>query len=92
MTLPKRFDQFDLAGQMFGIEWRDLMQFLEQLRRDQLRRGVLHAMHNTMTDSFHRIEIGLFLQPIDQKLRSRFKIDGSELEAFLLILVRRTEG
>ncbi len=92
MPLAKRFDQFDLAGQMFGIERCNAMQFLEQLRRDQLRRGVLHAVHDAMTDRFHRIEIGLCLDPFDQKLRSGFVILSIERKGLFLILVRRKKG
>ena len=77
---------------MVRIDRAKATQFIQQFLRDQLRRGVLHAVNNAMPDRFHGTEIGLLLQPIDQKLRRRLVIGSIDLTALLLILVRDTKG
>jgi hypothetical protein len=46
--------------------WRDAAQFREQLRRDALRLGVFHAVHDAVARSFDRREGRLRLKPFQQ--------------------------
>ena len=67
-----RFDEFDFARQMLGIERGDSPQLRQQRRRHPLRLAVLHAMHHSMTDGIRSARIGdLRLELLRQTIRGR---------------------
>jgi len=76
MPLPERLDQPDLAGQMIGGIRRAAVQLREQLRRDPLRFGMLHAMHHAVSRRFDRRKDRLRLEPVQQKTHRRAVVGG----------------
>jgi hypothetical protein len=64
MPAPERLDQRDLARQVIGGIRRDAVQLGEQVGRDPLRFGMLHAVHDAMSDGFDRREDRLRLEPV----------------------------
>ena len=91
MTLAERLDQFDLAGQMIRVVWPDAMQFIQQFLRDQLGRGVLHAVDHAVSHRLTDSKSVLLFEPINQEIRRRFVIGGGEIAAALLIRGRVIE-
>jgi hypothetical protein len=83
ITLREGLDQFDFAGQMFGIIRAEAAQFLQQFRRDALRLGVGQAVDDAMADGFDGGELALVFEPINQGGRGRFGVLSSEIWAGL---------
>jgi hypothetical protein len=90
MALAERLDQVDFAGQMIRVIRADAMQFIQQFLGNQLGRGVLHAVDDTVPHSPDRLESILF-EPINQKIRCRFVIGGGETAAVRLMPGRVSE-
>ena len=67
VTLAERFDELDLAGRWSGSYRADATQFIQQIRRDQLRLGMFHAVHNPMSHRLDRCETPLLFEPINQE-------------------------
>ena len=88
MPLAERLDQLDLAGQMFRVVWPDAMQFIQQFPRDQLRRGVLHAVDHPVSHRKDRFKTILLLDPINQEISCRFVIGDGETETGLRFSIR----
>ena len=49
-------DELDFARHVFGIERNDALQFIQQRRRDSLRRRVQHAVHHAVPHPVERFE------------------------------------
>ena len=71
-------DQADFARQVIRVIRRDAAQLRQQFRRDPLRFGVLHAVHQAVSHGFHRREGRLRLQPVQQKSRRRAVVGGGQ--------------
>src|SRR5450432_2512012 len=78
MTLLERLDQRDLARQVLGVIRRNAAQFREQLRRDALRGGMLHAMHDAMPYRLDQREGRECLEQVQQEIRCRTMVGGSK--------------
>ena len=71
-------DEPNFARQVIGVIRRDAAQFREQLRRDPLRFGMLHAVHDAMSHGFDRREDRLRLEPVEQKCDRRAVVGGRQ--------------
>ena len=78
MPLPERLDQPDLARQVIGGIRRDAVQLREQLRRDPLRLGMLHAVHHAVSHGFDRREDRLRLEPVQQNTHRGAVVGGGK--------------
>ena len=78
MPLAERLDQLDLARQVIGVIRRDAVQFREQLRRDPLRFGMLHAVHHAVSHGLDRREDRLRLEPVQQNTHRRAVVGGGK--------------
>ena len=67
------------------------MQFIQQVPGDQLGRGVSHAMDHPVSHRPNRFKTILLFQPINQGIRRRFVIGGSEIAALRLFPGRALE-
>ena len=71
MPQAERGDQLDFSRQVIGVIRCDPAQFREQPRRDSLRFGMLHAVHDAVTDGLDRRGDRLRLEPVQQKTHRR---------------------
>ena len=71
---------------MFRIVRRDASQFREQLRGDDLRFGMLHAVHDAMTDGPDRGKRRLGLEPAEQKGHGCVMVAASETRSSPIFL------
>ena len=78
MPTPERLDQSDLARQVIGGVRRDAVQFGEQLGRDPLWLGMLHAVHHAVSCGADRREDRLRLEPLEQETHRSTVIAGGK--------------
>ena len=88
----ERLDQPDLAWQVIGIIRRDPVQFREQLRRDPLRFGMLHAVDYAVSHSFYQPEDRLRLKPVEQKFHRRAVVGSGQAAGDLRFSSRIFDG
>jgi hypothetical protein len=91
MTLTECLDQFDFAGQMFGVVRADAMQFIQQFLCDQLGHDVLHTVDHSVSQGPDRLEAILLFEPINQEIRCRFMIRSGQATTVLLLPSRVME-
>ncbi len=92
VTLAEGLDQFDLAGQVIRIARADAVQFVEQFLGDQLRRGVLHALDDTVSHGADRGKATLLFEPVNQEIRRRFVIRKHQARVIQRSAGQATEG
>lgn len=66
--MTDRLDELDLDGQMVGVVRRDAPELGEKAWRHPFGPGVLHPVHEAVTDRGDRFEKLILTQPVQQKL------------------------